>query len=139
MNCDLTLASIPTSHDSLLYNDIVWLLGNLARASYVGSSDYMWPYSYNKCTPIIRSSQEINACSKVGHYGLAEGRGRGAPEIDVLETMQGSAEPLPHTPIRRPYLSCSYQVCIEYFVNLFLLPTTSPGSHVSNDAGFTWD
>mmetsp|Transcript_15488 Transcript_15488/g.25832 ORF Transcript_15488/g.25832 Transcript_15488/m.25832 type:complete len:432 (+) Transcript_15488:748-2043(+) len=70
----------------------------------------MWPYSYNKCEDKVRHSQEINACSKVGHYGLETGLGRGAPEIDILETMQGDTQKLPHTPVRRPYLSCSFQV-----------------------------
>jgi len=89
----------------------LWLLGNLARASYVASSDYVWPYSYNQCDAENRGSQEISACDKVGHYGLAPGRGRGAPEIDILETMQGSSDQdLYVTNIRKPYLSTSLQV-----------------------------
>lgn len=91
---------------------VVWMLGNLARATYVGSSDFMWPYSYNTCNPEKRMSQEINACSKVNHYGMAPGIGRGAPEIDVIEAMQGTKEKLPSTNIRRPYQSCSLQVRI---------------------------
>lgn len=90
---------------------LVWLLGNLARATYVGSSDYMWPFSYNQCTEENRLSQEIDACSRVGHYGMDPGRGRGAPEIDVLEAMQGDRSRLPNTHIRRPYVSASLQVC----------------------------
>ena len=86
------------------------MLGNLARATYVGSSDYMWPYSFNKCDQRGRMSQAINACSKVNHYGLEPGVGRGAPEIDVIEAMQGDDEKLPNTRIRRPYQSCSLQV-----------------------------
>lgn len=89
---------------------IVWLLGNLARATYVGSSDYMWPFSYNVCDENTRHSQEVDACSKVGHYGMEPGRGRGAPEIDVLEAMQGDHMKLPNTHIRRPYVSMSLQI-----------------------------
>ena len=89
---------------------IVWLLGNLARATYVGSSDYVWPYSYNKCDPRKRLSQDINACSSVNHYGMAPFTGRGAPEIDIIEAMQGEKEKLPSTNITRPYQSCSLQV-----------------------------
>ena len=74
----------------------VWMLGNLARATYVGSSDYMWPYSFNKCDERGRMSQAINACSKVNHYGLDPEVGRGAPEIDVIEAMQGDDEKLPN-------------------------------------------
>eukprot|EP00526_Cylindrotheca_closterium_P007724 CAMPEP_0113657558 /NCGR_PEP_ID=MMETSP0017_2-20120614/31123_1 /TAXON_ID=2856 /ORGANISM="Cylindrotheca closterium" /LENGTH=671 /DNA_ID=CAMNT_0000571519 /DNA_START=167 /DNA_END=2184 /DNA_ORIENTATION=- /assembly_acc=CAM_ASM_000147 len=88
----------------------MWMLGNLARATYVGSSDYMWPYSYNQCDPKKRGAQEINACSKASHYGMEPGFGRGAPEIDVIEAMQGEVEKLPNTNITRPYQSCSLQV-----------------------------
>jgi beta-glucan synthesis-associated protein KRE6 len=86
------------------------MLGNLARASYVGSSDFMWPYSYNRCNPRNRRSQEINACSAVNHYGLQSFTGRGSPEIDILESMQGEAGTLPSTFIQRPYQSTSLQV-----------------------------
>jgi Beta-glucan synthesis-associated protein SKN1/KRE6/Sbg1 len=88
----------------------VWMLGNLARASYVGSSDFVWPYSFNKCDPRNRRSQEINACSRVNHYGLAPFTGRGSPEIDILESMQGEPGKLPSTFIQRPYQSTSLQV-----------------------------
>lgn len=86
------------------------MLGNLARASYVGSSDFVWPYSYNKCNQRNRHSQEINACSAVNHYGLDSYTGRGSPEIDILESMQGVSDPLPSTFIQRPYQSTSLQV-----------------------------
>ena len=88
----------------------LWLLGNLARATYVGSSDYMWPFSYNKCNDIHRLSQEISSCSKVNHYGLDPYQGRGAPEIDIIESMQGVPGKLPSTHVQRPYQSASYQV-----------------------------
>ena len=88
----------------------LWLLGNLARATYVGSSDYMWPFSYNKCDDIHRLSQEISSCSKVNHYGLDPYQGRGAPEIDIIESMQGVPGKLPSTHVQRPYQSASYQV-----------------------------
>lgn len=86
------------------------MLGNLARASYVGSSDFVWPYSYNKCNPRNRHGQEINACSSVNHYGLDAYTGRGSPEIDILESMQGESTKLPSTFIHRPYQSTSLQV-----------------------------
>lgn len=89
---------------------VVWMLGNLARATYVGSSDFMWPYSFNKCDSRNRRSQEINACARVNHYGLEPFSGRGAPEIDVLESMQGEPGKLPNTFIQRPYQSASFQV-----------------------------
>lgn len=88
----------------------VWMLGNLARATYVGSADFIWPFSYNLCDEQHRQGQEISACSAVNHYGLAPFRGRGSPEIDVVESMQGDDEDLPNTWIKRPYQSASLQI-----------------------------
>ena len=88
----------------------VWLLGNLARATYVGSSDWVWPFSYDTCNFKRIHQQEINACRRINHYGMNEGIGRGAPEIDILEAMAGEKGQLPNTPIQRPYFSSSYQV-----------------------------
>jgi hypothetical protein len=90
--------------------NLVWMLGNLARATYVGSSDFVWPYSYNQCSADKRASQEINACSKVNHFGLDSYRGRGAPEIDLIESMQGESGKLPNTHVQRPYQSASLQI-----------------------------
>jgi hypothetical protein len=70
----------------------------------------MWPYSYNHCDVKNRMSQEISACSRVNHYNLPPFRGRGAPEIDVIEAMQGDKGELPNTFIERPYQSASLQV-----------------------------
>lgn len=33
----------------------MWLMGNLARATYTASSDFIWPWSYNQCN---RSTEE---------------------------------------------------------------------------------
>ena len=85
-------------------------MGNLARATYVGSSDFVWPFSYNKCDSNTRQSQEINACKLVNHFGMDEYTGRGSPEIDVIEAMQGESGKLPNTFIQRPYQSASLQV-----------------------------
>ena len=95
----------------------LWMLGNLARATYVGSSNYIWPYSYNVCDEKNRHSQQISACSKVGHYGMQPGLGRGSPEIDILEAMMGSDEKLPNTNVTRPYFSTSLQIAPGLDVN----------------------
>lgn len=90
---------------------VVWMLGNLARATYVGSADFIWPFSYNQCDDSILQSQEINACLMVNHYGLNPFQGRGSPEIDIIESMQGNVEEkLPNTWIKRPYQSASLQI-----------------------------
>lgn len=114
------------------------MLGNLARATYVGSSDYMWPYSYNQCDENKRGAQEINACSKVGHYGMEPGYGRGAPEIDVIEAMQGEVEKLPNTNITRPYQSCSLQVRKESIYHEYPAQSASNFSFF-NPIGCTWN
>jgi len=89
----------------------LWMLGNLARATYVGSSNYIWPYSYDQCDETNRHSQQISACSKVGHYDMKQGIGRGSPEIDILEAMMGNMEEkLPNTNVTRPYFSTSLQI-----------------------------
>lgn len=92
------------------YWPALWLLGNLARATFTGSSDWVWPFSYDACDSNVIYQQEVNACRKVGHYGMAPGVGRGAPEIDILEAMGGDPGKLPNTPIQRPYVSSSLQV-----------------------------
>jgi hypothetical protein len=89
---------------------LVWMLGNLARATYIGSTDFVWPFSYSQCDKRTRLSQEINACAQVNHYGLQGFEGRGSPEIDVIEAMQGDKSKLPNTKVKRPYQSCSLQV-----------------------------
>lgn len=88
----------------------LWMLGNLARATYVGSSNFIWPFSYDSCDEKNRLSQQISACSKVGHYGMKPGVGRGSPEIDILEAMMGGDEKLPSTNVTRPYFSTSLQI-----------------------------
>ena len=100
----------------------VWMMGDLARGTYVGSTDYIWPWSYSSCpspnSPAMKSgtstfqrgAQEINACKYSHHYGLSPFVGRGAPEIDILEAMPGESTKLPMTNITKPYASMSYQV-----------------------------
>ena len=48
----------------------IWLMGNLARATYVGSSNNMWPWSYDTCSRKKQASQLISACNVVNHYDL---------------------------------------------------------------------
>jgi len=86
----------------------MWLLGELARATYVGSTDWIWPWSFDKCDRDRQKEQAINACEPSPHYGLKPFEGRGAPEIDILEAMPGD-ETLGYG-LRKPYYSASYQV-----------------------------
>jgi len=63
----------------------IWFLGNLGRALFTGSTNRMWPWSYNECNEELKSSQRISACDGNPGYGLNKYQGRGAPEIDLLE------------------------------------------------------
>lgn len=46
-----------------------WLLGNLARHTYVGSSEHIWPWSSLVCTEKSGYAQHISGCDAVAHYG----------------------------------------------------------------------
>ena len=46
-----------------------WLLGNLARHTYVGSSQHIWPWSSLVCTEKSGYAQQISGCDAVAHYG----------------------------------------------------------------------
>jgi len=102
-------AKLPGKYDIGGLWPAMWLLGNLARATYVGSSDYMWPWSYNECKRSLQYSQYVSSCNKVNHFDMQPFKGRGAPEIDILEAMPGKEE-LINTPINKPYFSASLQV-----------------------------
>jgi beta-glucanase (GH16 family) len=91
-----------------------WLQGNLGRAGYLRSTSGRWPYSYDQCDGSGKlpwsaaPGQRMSRCNN--------DKGRGAPEIDVLEygifTPPGGSTPVPtyiHTmqmgPIAPPFTS----------------------------------
>lgn len=95
----------------------IWLLGNLGRATYEGSTNRLWPWSYDKCDRKLQKAQMISACNSINHYGLNSNQGRGATEIDLVEVMPGyntgwGNVPLPNTfpPIRYPYADMTLQI-----------------------------
>jgi len=91
-----------------------WMLGNLARHTYVGSSEHIWPWSQLNCTKKSAVSQKITACHNIVHYGMEVGVGRGAPEIDIYEVQPGNVPA--HTgvfkemTVGQPFMSSSYQI-----------------------------
>lgn len=91
-----------------------WLLGNLARHTYVGSSEHIWPWSSAVCTERSFDSQAITACDQVAHYGLEPGVGRGSPEIDIFEVQPGNLKAnhgvFLRTSVGQPFMSASFQV-----------------------------
>eukprot|EP00980_Cylindrotheca_fusiformis_P004108 scaffold894_cov153-Cylindrotheca_fusiformis.AAC.4 len=92
----------------------LWLLGNLARHTYVGSSEHVWPWSSGVCTATSFNAQHISACREVGHYGMKPGVGRGSPEIDIFEVQPGDVKantgPFLRTTVGQPFMSASFQV-----------------------------
>eukprot|EP01096_Ripella_sp_DP13-Kostka_P017676 TRINITY_DN9148_c0_g1_i1.p1 TRINITY_DN9148_c0_g1~~TRINITY_DN9148_c0_g1_i1.p1 ORF type:complete len:470 (+),score=174.18 TRINITY_DN9148_c0_g1_i1:52-1410(+) len=78
---------LPGSSSIPGYWPAVWLLGNLGKAGWLSSTDNMWPYSYDTCTPQYnQGGQRITRCDQgENNEGMNEYQGRGAPEIDVLE------------------------------------------------------
>ncbi|ETW06376.1 hypothetical protein H310_02652 [Aphanomyces invadans] len=76
-----------------------WLMGNIGRATYLGSQDGTWPWSMDTCAPWVNDymdqPQKINACGNLTddddpnslpeRFGLHPRQGRGATEIDVFE------------------------------------------------------
>ncbi|KAI8050410.1 beta-glucan synthesis-associated [Syncephalis plumigaleata] len=89
--------SLPGSPTIPAFWPAIWTMGNLARAAYGGSTDGLWPYSYDSCDLGVQKGQGINAgYSKLAGQRLnkclcsdqdtpSPGIGRGAPEIDLLE------------------------------------------------------
>ncbi|EED93119.1 beta-glycan assembly-like protein, partial [Thalassiosira pseudonana CCMP1335] len=99
--------ALPGKHDVGGLWPAFWLLGNLARHTYVGSSEHVWPWSSSVCTEKSKTAQLISACDRVEHFGLHKGVGRGAPEIDIFEANTGNFLKMP---VGQPFMSSSYQV-----------------------------
>jgi beta-glucan synthesis-associated protein KRE6 len=89
----------------------IWLLGNLGRATYEASNNLQWPWSFPTCSREHQHAQLISGCDTSVHYDLNPLQGRGATEIDVIETMAGEAGQLPivQIPFERPYVSMTLQ------------------------------
>lgn len=91
-----------------------WLLGNLARHTYVGSSEHIWPWSSNVCTERSFNAQHISACQEVAHFGLQKGVGRGSPEMDIFEVQPGNVKAntgvFLRSSVGQPFMSASFQV-----------------------------
>jgi hypothetical protein len=119
---------LPGKHDVGGLWPAFWLLGNIARHTYVGSTAHVWPWSSNTCTDKSRSAQRINGCMASLHFDLEPNVGRGAPEIDIFEVQAG---PVKHntaqfleSPVGQPFASTSFQV--------------APGRASNRPGGGTW-
>ncbi len=99
-------------------------MGNLGRPGYGASTDGMWPYTYDSCdigtlpnqtnlaqtgpasaldtgsnggTLSFLPGQRVSACTCPGedHPGPSNSKGRGVPEIDILEAQVSRRETSP--------------------------------------------
>jgi len=118
------------------YSDIgglwpaIWLLGNLGRATFEGSTNLIWPWSYDKCNRKLQEAQTISACNRVHHFGMQAGKGRGSTEIDIMEAMAGKGA-IAGTKISLPYFSSTLQVAPG-------VPTKRPGEGVEPGNNVNW-
>ncbi|KAK2753132.1 hypothetical protein FQN55_005092 [Onygenales sp. PD_40] len=96
--------SLPGAGDTSGFWPGFWAMGNLGRPGYAGTTDGLWPYSYDDiCDVGITPNQSspdglsflpgmrLPACTCKGENHPTPGRSRSAPEIDVIE---GSAHAL---------------------------------------------
>lgn len=93
-----------------------WTMGNLGRPGYLSTTDGLWPYTYQACDAGITPNQSqtdglsylpgqrLPSCTCPGEDHPTPGKGRGAPEIDIIEV--GATYP-PHN---MPIATQSYQV-----------------------------
>jgi hypothetical protein len=73
-----------------------WMMGNLGRATFKPSTDRMWPFNYDQCpSSADRRANQYYSVQELSKCTL--GKGRGAPEIDIIETMPGMR---PSRPVR---------------------------------------
>lgn len=91
-----------------------WTMGNLGRPGYLSTTEGLWPYTYDSCdagiTPNQSSydglsrlpGQRLPSCTCPGEDHPTPGKGRGAPEIDILEAGATSTG--------MPIITQSYQV-----------------------------
>ncbi|OBA24244.1 beta-glucan synthesis-associated [Metschnikowia bicuspidata var. bicuspidata NRRL YB-4993] len=93
----------------------LWTLGNLGRPGYLGTTEGVWPYTYDSCDSGITANQsspdgisylpgqKLNVCTCPGESHPNTGVGRGSPEIDIVE---GSVDSI----LKVGVVSQSYQV-----------------------------
>lgn len=93
---------LPASGDTVGLWPGFWTLGNLGRAGYAGTTEGMWPYSYDDvCDAGITPNQSspdgiswlpgmrLPACTCSGEDHPTPGKSRSAPELDALEATIG--------------------------------------------------
>jgi hypothetical protein len=110
-----------------------WMLGNLGRATYEGSTNNIWPWSYDTCDRGLQQAQAISACNAQNHFGMNPFQGRGATEIDIIEVMTGDSNgalPATDPPIELPYCDMTLQVIPLYRLLRFCVFLRAVFSHI---------
>ncbi|OLL26788.1 putative beta-glucan synthesis-associated protein [Neolecta irregularis DAH-3] len=123
-----------------------WTMGNLGRPGYGATNEGMWPYSYQECdtgiTPNQSRSDGLNllpgmrlpscTCSEQDHP--SPGKGRSAPEIDVVEAsvdptlLLGTVSQSNQIAPFDDYYMPNYDYCAVYNPNLTMI-NKYRGSH----------
>ncbi|KAL8762184.1 MAG: hypothetical protein Q9184_001781 [Pyrenodesmia sp. 2 TL-2023] len=98
--------SLPGNGETVGFWPGFWAMGNLGRPGYAGTTDGMWPYSYDdKCDAGITANQSqtdglsylpgmrLPACTCDGEDHPSPGKSRSAPEIDVIEASVATLGP----------------------------------------------
>ncbi|SPC65856.1 related to KRE6 - glucan synthase subunit [Ustilago sp. UG-2017b] len=88
-----TSVILPGSFSSEGYWPAMWMLGNLGRAGYAGTTQGMWPYSYNSCDVGTLANQTNK--DKTGPYAAINAHGLYSESVDrkisFLEGQRASA------------------------------------------------
>ena len=105
----------------------IWTMGTLARDTYPATAEGVWPFTYDECVcPGPESSygqrQRISACEEQARYGLNTYQGRGAPEVDLLETTLCLRQMTP--PLRQTLGALDNDTCL--ITSLQLTPRLPP-------------
>nr|AAQ72769.1 beta-1,6-glucan synthetase [Pneumocystis carinii] len=89
--------SLPGRGDTSGLWPAFWMMGNLGRPGFGASTEGTWPYSYDNCDIGITPNQsdhtglsflpgmKLPGCTCPNSDHPSPGKGRGAPEIDIIE------------------------------------------------------
>jgi beta-glucanase (GH16 family) len=83
-------AQLPGSGTEKGWWPAAWMLGNLGKVSHQPSLEAVWPWTYDTCDSNSQW-QHFNACLADPSNGMNPMQGRGAPEIDIIESRIGGA------------------------------------------------
>ncbi|QSL65604.1 hypothetical protein MERGE_002917 [Pneumocystis wakefieldiae] len=82
--------SLPGRGDTSGLWPAFWMMGNLGRPGFGASTEGTWPYSYDNCDVdhtglSFLPGMKLPGCTCPNSDHPSPGKGRGAPEIDIIE------------------------------------------------------